>query len=150
MLWIEIHSKFYLFFIHNKIYSYHIITKCLDLLFIGKSHLIEIWILFSFCVRKIHLNIIFIQFGIKSILNLEFNKLFYYWQLINQSRCQFITFFSALGGSDKNRLCYFKEKKNEIHIIGHQSKKQTGIIVEEEKEENTRLIKSINITLCRE
>lgn len=98
--------------------------------------------------RKIHFNIIFIQAGIKSILKLEFNKLFYYWQLINQSRCQFITFFFP-AASDKNRLCFLslfstaeniKKMKFILLAINQKAEKKrlTGIIVEED---NTRLIK---------
>lgn len=97
-------------------------------------------------LRKIHFNNNFIQAGIKSIFKLEFNKLFYYWQLINQWKSIALPIYNIFfcAASDKNRLCFLsiffsaaggEHIKNEIHIIGYQSKKQkkrlTGIIVEE-------------------
>lgn len=82
-------------------------------------------------------------------MKVESNKLFYYWQLINQSRSQFITFFfGTLGRVIKIDYDFFWMKargdKNKIHIIGYQSKKRLTDCNNrggEDRRNNTWLIK---------
>lgn len=71
-------------------------------------------------LRKIHFNNNFIQAGIKSIFKLEFNKLFYYWQLINQWKSIALPIYNIFfcAASDKNRLCFlsifFRQREESI------------------------------------
>lgn len=114
-------------------------------------------------LRKIHFNNNFIQAGIKSIFKLEFNKLFYYWQLINQWKSialpiyniffalpvikidyVFSRFFFGSGRrayQKWNSYYWLSIKKAEKETDWHNS--WGGLV------DNTRLIESINITLER-